>query len=385
MDLPLDGVLNLVPAERMSAPVQTLRATYARTPGAPLFRREFGFYCLERWKEQGMPQDVPLDVLFQYDPPANFSLGQIGWCEAAFQPTYEVKVLEDRGEYEVEQDFAGRKVLYFKGRRDGFMPTYIDHPVKDQRTWEEDVLWRMDPAAPGRFADLEERMQLARQAAAAGQIITQNLIGGYMYLRSLMGPEGLLYAFHDQPALIHRMMEAWFTLADAVITRHQRYVTIDEIFFGEDICYKGGPLISPRMIKEFLFPYYQQIIANLKPRQLDRARHLNVQLDTDGFAVPVLPLYIQAIGLDIFSPCEVAAGCDVVELGRQFPNIAIFGGIDKRVLATSPAEIDAHLEHILPVMRARGGYIPTCDHGVPEEVPYQNYLHYRRRCLELGG
>jgi hypothetical protein len=36
-------------------------------------------------------------------------------------------------------------------------------------------------------------------------------------------------------------------------------------------------------------------------------------------------------------------------------------------------------------MRERGGYIPTCDHGVPEEVPYENYLHYRKRCVELGG
>ena len=384
MDDNFDGIHALVPDARMIEPARKLRAVYARTPGLPLFRREFGFYCLDAWKEQGMPQELPMADLFHYDPPGHYSLGQIGWTEAAFEPAYQVRVLEDRGEYEVEQDYAGRQVLYFKNRRDGFMPTYLDHPVKDERTWQEDVLWRLDPANPRRYTGLEERMALARRAAAQGVIITQNLIGGYMYLRSLMGPEALLYAFHDQPALIHHMMQAWLALADAVIARHQQFVTIDEIFFGEDICYNHGPLISPRMIKEFLFPYYQQVIANLKARQIDPHRHLYVQLDTDGFAVPVLPLYIEAIGLDIFSPSEVAAGCDVVEIGRQFPQIAIFGGIDKRVLARSRAEIDAHLERILPVMRARGGYIPTCDHGVPEEVPYQNYLYYRQRCLELG-
>ena len=37
-----------------------LRDAYARVPGAPLFRREFGYYCLEQWREQGMPQDVDL-------------------------------------------------------------------------------------------------------------------------------------------------------------------------------------------------------------------------------------------------------------------------------------------------------------------------------------
>jgi uroporphyrinogen decarboxylase len=63
----------------------------------------------------------------------------------------------------------------------------------------------------------------------------------------------------------------------------------------------------------------------------------------------------------------------------------MFGGIDKRILAKGKAAIDAHVEAILPTMRARGGYIPTCDHGVPEEVPYKDYLHYRKRCVELGG
>jgi uroporphyrinogen decarboxylase len=109
-----------------------------------------------------------------------------------------------------------------------------------------------------------------------------------------------------------------------------------------------------------------------------------VHIDTDGHAPAVIPLY-QELGLDVMSPFEVAAGCDVVEVGRRYPELVISGGIDKRVLATAKREIDAYLERVIPPMRARGGYIPTCDHGVPEEVSYQNYLHYRKRCVELGG
>jgi hypothetical protein len=63
----------------------------------------------------------------------------------------------------------------------------------------------------------------------------------------------------------------------------------------------------------------------------------------------------------------------------------LWGGIDKRVLARGREEIDAMLERILPPLRARGGYVPCCDHGVPEEVPYADYLYYRQRCVELGG
>ncbi len=380
-----DGVHAMVPREQMTESARKLRDTYARTPGIPLFKREFGYYCLERWAEQGMPQDVTLAELFDYDPPGHYALGQLGWCEAAFDPLFETVVLEDRGEYELEQDFAGRHVLYFKGRRSGFMPEYVDHPVKDRRTWEEDIVWRLDPTTPSRYADLEDRMAQAQAAAAQGVMISQNLIGGYMYLRSLIGPEGLLYAFYDMPDVIHAAMEAWYKLADTIIARHQEYVTLDEIYLAEDICYNGGCLISPAMMQEFLFPYYQQLIANTKARQIDKTRHLYIQIDTDGYANPVIPLYIEAIGMDVMSPFEVAAGCDVVAIGRQYPGLALFGGIDKRVLAQGPAAIEAMVERILPAMRARGGYIPTCDHGVPEEVSYANYLHYRKRCIELGG
>jgi len=136
-------------------------------------------------------------------------------------------------------------------------------------------------------------------------------------------------------------------------------------------------------MREFLFPYYQQLFANIHSRQIDQQRHLYIQIDTDGFANPTIPVY-QEIGMDVMSPFEVASGCDVVEIGKQYPELIMTGGIDKRILATSKDAIDREVERILPVMRARGGYVPTCDHGVPEEVSLDNYRHYRKRCMELG-
>jgi len=226
-------------------------------------------------------------------------------------------------------------------------------------------------------------MQTARSMAARGLMISQNLIGGYMYLRSLMGPEGVLYMVYDAPELIHDCMRTWLELADAVIARHQEHVTLDEVFLAEDICYNRGPLISPDMMREFLFPYYQQLIGNVRRRQLDRDRPLYLHVDTDGWAGSVIPVY-QEIGMDVMSPFEVASGCDVVALGKEHPGLAIFGGIDKRILAKGVDAIDRHIDSILPVMRKRGGYIPTCDHGVPEEVSYTDYVHFRKRCREFA-
>ena len=189
--------------------------------------------------------------------------------------------------------------------------------------------------------------------------------------------------FYDDPDLIHTCMEAWLTLADSVMAAHQGIVPVDEILFDEDICYKTGSLISPDMIKEFLLPYYGQLVENVAKRNPGGAKPL-VQLATDGHCAPVVPLY-ETIGCGFVSPVEIAAGQDIVEFGKQFPELLLSGGIDKRVLATTPEEIDRYLDRVLPAMRRRGGYIPTCDHGVPEEVSFENYMHYRRRMLEYAN
>ena len=138
-------------------------------------------------------------------------------------------------------------------------------------------------------------MDQAKEAAGRGWMITCHMVGGYMYLRSLIGPGDLLYAVYDKPDLIHDCMKTWLELADAVTARHQQYVTFDEVFLAEDICYNGGILISPKAMKEFLLPYYQQLLSNIRARQIDKARHMYVQIDTDGDCRPTIPIYMDAI------------------------------------------------------------------------------------------
>ena len=363
-----------------------IRNFYNMKPDAGIIQTEFGYYCLDKWKEQGFIDDnTNLGELFGFEDTGLAGFGGLGWCEAGFSPVFDTIILEDRGEYELVQDFAGRHVLYFKGRRNGFMPEYVDHPVKDMKTWEENCKWRMNPESPERYANMEQNLKHSIDRAKQGCVTQQSVVGGYMYLRALMGPEDLLYKFYDDPELIHDCMKTWFELADRVISEHQKYLTqaglyLEELYFGEDICYKCGPLISPDMIREFLFPYYTQLINNIKSRQ--PGKKLMFQIDTDGFAYPVIDLY-RSIGMNYMSPFEVASDCDVVEVGRKYPDLLIRGGIDKRVLASGREAIDEMIDRIMPVMKKRGGYIPTSDHGVPEEVEFEDYLYFRKRMLEF--
>ena len=379
----IPGIHYRFPKEKMKKSVRRLWDAYEMVPNAEIYHREFGYYCLEEWYKQGLDPKADFAKEFGFDETSDYYLWGAGWCEAAFDPLFEEKILSSDDKYEIVQDFAGRKVQYFKGKRHGFMPTYLDHPVKDEKTWKELVEWRLQVGTENRINQFNATIPQALEAQKEGKLISMMVVGGYMYLRSLVGPEEIFYMLYDNPELIHTMMKKWFEIADAALIEYQKHVTIDQLAFGEDISYNNGLLISPDMIREFLFPYYKKLYENIQKRNIDQERHVYFYVDTDGNLDDVIPLY-KEIGVDVFAPMEVASGCDPVELRKKHPDVVFMGGIDKRVIAKTKEDIDAFLDRVIPYMKKHGGYIPMFDHGVPDEVSLENYRYYRKKMLEFS-
>ena len=381
-------------------------AIYSFQPLDHFPRREFYFWpeTIERWKGEGLPEDWQESNFFGFDEEGSRGPGvDLGWTETPLRPGFAARVVEETAEYQVVQDSSGRIKRIFRDLPTLAMPTYLQHAVASRRDWEEQVKWRLDPADPARWEAFEAGRGEMAAASAGGKPpfwVVQGLIGGYMYLRNMFGPEGILYAFYDLPELVREMMETWFSFMDYSLARVQGAYALDEIAMAEDICYKAGMLISPAVWREFLRPYYEELIRRAKGRQggevdsgaradarkstVDRERPVYFMLDTDGNADEANPLYHE-IGFDATSPCEVASGQDVVAIGERYPDLVIFGGLDKRLITAGAdlAGLDRELERILPTMLRRGGYAPTTDHGVPPDVPLKNYLHYREKILEL--
>ena len=202
-----------------------------------------------------------------------------------------------------------------------------------------------------------------------------------MYLRSLVGPVNILYLFYDDPKLVHVMMETWLKLVLKCLTKIQDYIPFFKFTFGEDIAFKGRPLISPQLVEEFLMPYYRELFQTLRNRQRE---FMHIELDCDGDPDKLMPLYIQN-GITALSPCEVAAGCDVIKMRKKYPDLVLCGGIDKRIIPEGEESIMRELDRIIPYMKEKGGYIPTFDHGVPPDVSLKNYLFYRKYITSIDA
>jgi uroporphyrinogen decarboxylase len=142
------------------------------------------------------------------------------------------------------------------------------------------------------------------------------------------------------------------------------------VHLSEDMAYKNFSMISPAMVREYLLPTYRQ--------WGEVVRSAGVPLygmDSDGFIGELIPIWIEA-GINVCDPMEVAAGNDLAEFRRQFGRkMAYMGGVDKRAMARGGAVIEAEIRRLEPIIRG-GGYIPSCDHGVPADVAWPDYLRY---------
>ena len=65
-------------------------------------------------------------------------------------------------------------------------------------------------------------------------------------------------------------------------------------------------------------------------------------------------------------------------------HIAFRQGVDKRAIAKGGSTIRQELKRLEPVVRA-GGFIPGCDHGVPPDVSWPNFIIYTRELAQLLG
>ena len=195
--------------------------------------------------------------------------------------------------------------------------------------------------------------------------------------RYLMGVEELLTKYYDDPEMMKDMnnylADFWIALFEGVL----KQVEVDAVFIWEDMCYRGGPLISPEMFREFILPGYRKLTSFLR----DYGVRI-ILVDSDGDVWKLLPLWIEG-GATVVYPFEVAAGMDVVEVRKAFPGLGILGGIDKRALIRGKEAIDRELEARVPFMLERGGYIPSIDHMVSMDISFENFKYYREKLNQM--
>ncbi len=330
------------------------------------FRWEMRAYdeTLKRWRGEGMPADDELCRIVEYDrferAPINLKL----------VPGFDREVLEETSEYTVYID--DRDGVKKRIRRDApqpAMPQYLEFPLKGRENWPQ-FKRRLSPDSPARIPYYWESMK--RQYKNRDFPLGVSAGSMFGWLRDWMGLENIAVTMYDDPEIVHEMMDHLANLFVAVLERSVSDFRFDYAFMWEDMAYKTASMISPSHFREFLMPRYRRVVEVLHGSGID-----TIMLDCDGNVSELIPLWLEC-GINMIYPMEVAAGMDVVaERQKNGKKLLIAGGIDKRVLASDKRAIENMVSPKLDLIR-EGGYIPGVDHAIPPDIPWQNFLHYRR-------
>jgi hypothetical protein len=347
--------------------------------GEPVDRPPFWLYwspwksTWERWKIEGKPDSITDFRAFMNPdmPPLTLPVNT-GPC-----PKIPRTILAEDANYIVFIDEWGIKRRDFKLGES--MSEFLEFPIKNRQDWQEFREHWLKPDDPSRLSG--NWREIGREWMEKGYPIRLSDFpnsGIFGPFRWLMGDEQGLIAFHSMPDLVHEIMDHITSIYLTVFEQVVKEVRVDTIHLWEDMCYKNGPLISPRMWEEFMGPCYRRIHSFAQQHNIPV-----VSVDTDGDPDKITPGMINT-GVNMLFPFEVAAGCDVNAWRERYPTLGFMGGIDKRVLAQDKKAIDNELERIRPAVE-RGRYIPDLDHLVPDDVSWENYCYFAAGLKKLVG
>jgi uroporphyrinogen decarboxylase len=178
----------------------------------------------------------------------------------------------------------------------------------------------------------------------------------------------------DDPEFVRGAMTIQGEFAAELAERVLRDVKVDAALFSEPIGGNDQPLISPQMYEDFVLTSYEPVLAVLKKYGVE-----TIIFVTFANARVLVPSFLKR-GFNCLWACEVnIEAMDYRDLRREFGrDLRLIGGIDLDALRRDKEAIRREIEEKVPPLLADGGYVPLADGRVRADVPFENYVYYRR-------
>jgi len=246
----------------------------------------------------------------------------------------------------------------------------VQHHVEGSVSNMDDYLRILPRLYPDHSAAIDSMRPWACRQAKGEAVVWATLEGFFWFPRTLLGFEKLMLAYHDQPALLHRINSDLLTFNLRLLEQMGAACVPTFITVAEDMSYNHGPMVSRRICEEFMTPYYRPL--------LERMKEMNavVIMDTDGDCTRLVP-WLQSMGIDGVLPLERQAKVDGAVLRAAYPTLRMVGHYNKLVMHLGEDAMRAEFERLAPLMRG-GGFIPSVDHQTPPAVSLDDYRLYLR-------
>jgi uroporphyrinogen decarboxylase len=341
-----------------------------RIPRCEMFWPE----TLANWRKDGFIGQTEADALEFMGS----DLLSVGWGEGRPFPVREEIIEKDEGETVLVRDWWGGLLRRWKDPNHYGTPEHISWEVDSPDVWYDKYKPALRENTPFVFIDKAK----TNFAIAEEKQLWRHLTGmeSFEMLRRTVGDEEMLMAMVEEPDWIADMSRTYTSVMirewEVVL---ENGIEADGIWVYGDLAFNHGPLCSPEMYKELIWPDHKRM------GEWAAARDLPIIYHTDGDFRPVLDLLIEA-GMTCIQPMEAKAGVDVRELAPKYGDrLSFFGNIDmQRLSQNDPAETEDEVVSKLKAGMATKRYAYHSDHSVPPGVSYETYLHLLRLLDEQG-
>ncbi len=195
----------------------------------------------------------------------------------------------------------------------------------------------------------------------------------------LGGMENFLMKMITEPSFVKKAIQVSTEMA---IERGKKLIQLgaDAVLMGTDWCYKGGPIMGPKLFQEYLFPSLKQHCKEFHKAGAYVIKH------TDGNTWPILDMEIEA-GVDGIHGIEPTAGMDIKKLKQKYgQQLCFFGNIEcGETLTNAPIEqVISEVRYVLKWGAPGGGLVVTSSNSLHRGVKYDNYMAMLRTVKTEG-
>lgn len=201
------------------------------------------------------------------------------------------------------------------------------------------------------------------------KLISGTLSGVFEESWFIMGFETFAMSLAEDPALVRAVTERVGSLMLEIIRKVAAMDGVGAIWHSDDIGHKTGTMISPRHLREYIFPWYRRM------GEVCRLQNKPFIYHSDGCLWQVLDDLIDC-GFDGLHPIE-PLGMDIVELKKRYGDrLCLIGniGLEKELTLGTPADVEARVKERIAQLAPGGGYACGSSNSVTYYVPLENYL-----------
>lgn len=347
----------------------------------------FGYWpeLLTEWAEQGKipaelavnngdgsDKDMRLDKLIGWD----FNWFHVKGGGMNLRPSFKTEVVEELADgWQRVRNYLGVIERIHPGVVS--IPSEDDYTLKTREDFEKLYKPKMQYTDERIDFDVIEKMKDDSERDIPIGINLGSVIGT---VRSMLSVVGMSYIIYDEDEqlmgdIVDTFADMQYKVVEAILKTGAKF---DFGHYWEDICYNGGPLLSPVKFRELCEKHYK------KRNDLCHKYGIDIiSLDCDGVTEQLLPVWFET-GVNVMFPIEIGTWGDQFEPARKKYGNGMLGvgGMDKTTLRRDKAAVDKEIERMTR-LASLGGFIPCPDHRLMPGTKFELVQYYAEKIKEI--